>query len=741
MATTILALSRTSRATHSPLLTFPRRGLSVLSAVRNGPVVHLALASSRRFDHALASQKTDPQESHDTDPSENDKTLESSNAVSQPLFTTLRTKLTPDTLRAITKSPFTHVHMSSVQEAVLPLLPELARPYNEDEQDGPSRDLLVKAKTGTGKTLAFLVPAIEARIKAIEKAGVDALEKNGGQPDSRVVENARRTYARNTVGAVIISPTRELATQIAHEATKLTYWHKGFEVKLFTGGSSKGLQLRDFTRGRNDIVVATPGRIRDVLENEDNVAQVLRTASQFILDEADTLLDMGFRPDVDAIADFFPKAPLRQTFLFSATVSPQVRQIAREVLDKDHSFIDVVPKDSSPVHAHIPQHYTFLPNAKEQLPQLIRLIANDQLVNPRNSKIIVFLNTTKQTQLFASLLRGLSKTTLPAQSRIYEIHSKRTQSSRSTASDAFRRDRSGAAILVTSDVSARGVDYPDVTRVIQVGIPASSEQYVHRVGRTGRAGKSGRADLLLLPHEKNFVRYQLADVPIKEHSHDELLKETSMLAEKFESGSAESSNDITVGKQHTGRFPTKDRHFRSNPSAALANLDTEITGLLDRVDIEAIEEVFVSLLGFYFSKSGDLRVSRRSIYEGLQAWTTEACGLPKPPHVSDSLLTKMGGLDGGAPARSAQRGPLRRSFGFKAPGARYENSEWNRGQNERTDHQFSRQRRWGDRENAGAGSRWSGRDSRPSRDGESRDGDRRRPSRFEKSRDDENSWP
>ncbi|KAH9057905.1 DEAD-domain-containing protein [Lactarius deliciosus] len=702
-----------------------------------GPVVPLASASSRRFGHVLASQKVDLQESHDTDPSENDKTSESSNDVSQLPFTTLRTKLSPDTLRAITEKPFTHVHMSSVQEAVLPLLPELARPYNEDEQHGPPRDLLVKAKTGTGKTLAFLVPAIEARIKAIEKAGVDALEKNGGQPDSRVVENARRTYARNTVGTVIISPTRELATQIAHEATKLTYWHKGFEVKLFTGGSSKGLQLREFMRGHKDIVVATPGRIRDVLENTDNAAQVLKTASQLVLDEADTLLDMGFRPDVDAISDFFPKAPLRQTFLFSATVSPQVRQIAREVLDKDHTFIDVVPKDSSPVHAHIPQHYTFLPSAKEQLPQLARLIAHDQLVNPRNSKIIVFLNTTKQTQLFATLLRDLSKTTLPARSQIYEIHSKRTQSARSAASNAFRRDRSGAAILVTSDVSARGVDYPDVTRVIQVGIPASSEQYVHRVGRTGRAGKSGRADLLLLPHEQNFVRYQLADVPIKDYSHDELLKETSMVAEKFESGSAESSNGVAAGKQYT-RFPTKDSHFRSNPSAALANLNTEITGLLDQVDTGAIEEVFVSLLGFYFGKSGDLRVSRRSIFEGLQTWTTEACGLPNPPHVSASLLAKMGGLDGGAPARSAQRSPLRRSFGFKAPGARYDNSERNRGHNERTDREFSRPRRWGDRENAGAGSRWSGRDSRPSRDGEWHDGERRRPSRFGRSRDDEN---
>jgi ATP-dependent RNA helicase MSS116, mitochondrial len=231
---------------------------------------------SRRFDHALAPQKQKQQESHET---ESDTALDPQEDVSRLAFSTLRTKVTPDTLRAITDKPFNHAHMSSVQAAVLPLLPELARPYNRDEPDGPPRDVLVKAKTGTGKTLAFLVPAIEARLKAVDKAGVDALEKNGGRPDAQVVENAKRAYARKTVGTVVISPTRELATQIAHEAIKLTHWHKGFEVSLFTGGSSKGLQLRDFKRGRNDIVVVTPGRIRDVLENDPDVAEVLRTAS------------------------------------------------------------------------------------------------------------------------------------------------------------------------------------------------------------------------------------------------------------------------------------------------------------------------------------------------------------------------------------------------------------------------------------------------------------------------------
>jgi len=423
---------------------------------------------------------------------------------------------------------------------------------------------------------------------------------------------------------------------------------------------------------------------------------------------------MGFRPDIDAIADFFPKAPIRQTFLFSATVSPAIRQVAREVLDKDHHFIDVVSKDSSPVHAHIPQFYTLLPSAKEQIPHLFRIIMHDQLASPGNSKIMVFLNTTKQTQLFATLLRGLSKTILPTRPQIYEIHSKRTQSARTTASNAFRRDRSGAAILVTSDVSARGIDYPDVTRVIQVGSPGSTEQYVHRVGRTGRAGKGGRADLLLLPFEQNFVRHQLSDIAIKEFSHDNLLNETTSLGEKFESDPVAFGDNVGAAQQGVSG---SNRLFRNKPSTALANLDNEVSALLDQVDKDAIFEVFVSLVGFYFGKAGDLRVSRRSVYEGVQAWTTEACGLPRAPFISDALLAKMGGLDGGPPSRGAQRGPLRGNFGLKPPATRYVNSERNRRRNEWTDREVTGSRtrgRWGEDEpeNARFGSRFPNRGSR-----------------------------
>ncbi len=193
----------------------------------------------------------------------------------QPEFSTLKGRISYDTLKAITVSPMKHTHMSPVQAAVLPLLPELAEPYDPEKASEadpkPPRDLLVKAKTGTGKTLAFLVPAIEARLKAIDAYGKDAVKKAGLVSDKHLEGRAQRIFTRGHVGALIISPTRELAQQIANAALGLVTHHKGFGVHLFVGGTAKRRQLRDFMTSRRDIVVATPGRLRDLLENEPDV--------------------------------------------------------------------------------------------------------------------------------------------------------------------------------------------------------------------------------------------------------------------------------------------------------------------------------------------------------------------------------------------------------------------------------------------------------------------------------------
>jgi ATP-dependent RNA helicase MSS116 len=162
--------------------------------------------------------------------------------------------------------------MSHVQSKVLPLLPKLATPYdandavNNDNRNGarPPRDLLVKAKTGTGKTLAFLVPAVEARLRALDDHAKRALEDSGLVTDRALEARARKRFGFEKVGTLVISPTRELATQIANEALRLTAHHDGFEVQLLVGGESRRGQLRSW-KGRKDLVVATPGRLRDLL--------------------------------------------------------------------------------------------------------------------------------------------------------------------------------------------------------------------------------------------------------------------------------------------------------------------------------------------------------------------------------------------------------------------------------------------------------------------------------------------
>ncbi|KAA1476149.1 DEAD-domain-containing protein [Dentipellis sp. KUC8613] len=575
-----------------------------------------------------------------------------------PEFQSFKGKISDNTLKALVSQPFKLKHTSPVQAEVLKLLPSLADPYDPNGptgQDRPVRDLLVKAKTGTGKTLAFLIPALEARMKYLDAA----VQKEGLDPDSQEAARRRRAIAREEVGTIIISPTRELATQIANEALRLAHWNREIGVRTLIGGASKRQQLSDWARGRPDIVVATPGRLRDILENHPDIAQSIRKAHTLILDEADTLLDMGFRDDLEGIVRELPKTPERQTFLFSATISRPIQQITKAFLDSNRHFIDVVPVDDSPVHAHVPQYHTILPSAEHQIPHVLRLIAHDQLVNAGKSKILLFLPTTKVTQLFSTLLRELKKS-LPASrgTHVYELHSKKNQSQRTRTSDDFRADKSGASILVSSDVSARGVDYPGITRVIQVGIPSSSEQYVHRVGRTGRAGSAGRGDLVLLPWEKGFLTYSLSDVPIKPLSVEELQSEVTKIAEK---------HDADRDAFWASAPPHTVREYPPTVAKVLAETDANIAALHDRLDEDAVKETLAALLGYYLGQTGALGVDRAVVLQGLRDWTTQACGLPKPPHVSDAFLARLGFRDPAPKGRDYKRRANTLSDGGRRP--------------------------------------------------------------------------
>ncbi|KAI8329389.1 P-loop containing nucleoside triphosphate hydrolase protein [Chlamydoabsidia padenii] len=370
--------------------------------------------------------------------------------------------LHPSTQLALRKV-FKYEDMTSVQSAVLSRLP------NET-------DMFVKAKTGTGKTLAFLVAALETSL-------------------------ANRSRHNGTC-ILVISPTRELANQIAEEAKKLVKYHHGLGVRCLVGGDSIQRQTLQLTEGRCDIVVGTPGRLNGMLSSVPHLKQACQHLKVLVLDEADQLIDMGFKDQVQSILDHLPRR--RQTMLFSATAPRQ--HLGAFALNPHYDMIDTIGDDDINTHLHIKQSALVVPY-QDQLQIIQHLLEHHKAA--KSGKVIIFLPTTKQTMIYAQLFKYLMPQRLT-----FDMHSGKSQDDRTRISRRFRKSRGG--ILVTSDVSARGVDYPDVDLVVQIGIPHSREQYIHRLGRTGRGGRQGEGILVMAPFEKRFISRQISDMPIEE---------------------------------------------------------------------------------------------------------------------------------------------------------------------------------------------------------------------------------
>lgn len=295
-------------------------------------------------------------------------------------------------------------------------------------------------------------------------------------------------------------PTRELAVQAAAEANALLKYHPSFGVQVVIGGTRLALEQKRMQANPCQILVATPGRLKDHIENTAGFATRLMGVKVLVLDEADRLLDMGFRKDIEKIINAVPKQ--RQTLLFSATVPAEVQQMCHIALKRDHEFINTVQEGSEETHSQVTQMYLAAPLDKQF--SLLYALLKEHVADDINYKVIVFCTTAMVTKLVADVLGELKL-------NVREIHSRKSQSYRTRVSDEFRKSK--GLILVTSDVSARGVDYPDVTLVIQVGLPADRQQYIHRLGRTGRKGKEGQGILLLAPWEEFFLS-TVKDLPI-----------------------------------------------------------------------------------------------------------------------------------------------------------------------------------------------------------------------------------
>lgn len=199
------------------------------------------------------------------------------NAETLKTWESLESKLNPAITKVVALDHIRWSHMTPVQSQVLELLPGLANPYTPGVPNERRKDILIRSSTGTGKTAAFLIPAIEARQRAIRTAATKAVAKAGLISSKEQENSSVRVYSRTCVGALILCPTREAATQVANDAIRLSHFYQGFEVRLLVGGMSKKQQMRDWMLGRRDIVVSTPGRLRDLLYSEPDLVEGLRT--------------------------------------------------------------------------------------------------------------------------------------------------------------------------------------------------------------------------------------------------------------------------------------------------------------------------------------------------------------------------------------------------------------------------------------------------------------------------------
>ncbi|KAH0448131.1 hypothetical protein IEQ34_021931 [Dendrobium chrysotoxum] len=325
------------------------------------------------------------------------------------------------------------------------------------------RDLMACAQTGSGKTAAFCFPIISEIMRSSPPL------KNGRNQGGRLA----------CPQALILSPTRELSCQIHDEAKKFSY-QTGVRVGVVYGGAPAFLQLRNLEKGV-DILVATPGRLMDLIER----ARIsLQKVNYLVLDEADRMLDMGFEPQIRKIVEQMDMPPpgTRQTMLFSATFPHGIQRLASDFL-KNYIFLTVGRVGSST--ELIKQRVEFVLDMNKR--NYLKVLLQSDKVNGSHAKLPLTLIFVETKRAADSLQNWLCIKGFPASA----IHGDRNQLEREHALKSFK---SGATpIMVATDVAARGLDIPHVAHVINFDLPRDIDGYVHRIGRTGRAGKSGLA--------------------------------------------------------------------------------------------------------------------------------------------------------------------------------------------------------------------------------------------------------
>jgi superfamily II DNA/RNA helicase len=300
------------------------------------------------------------------------------------------------------------------------------------------KDLIGLANTGTGKTAAFLLPVMHQNLAD------------------------RRGYT------LIVVPTRELATQISQEFRSLAA-KLPLQAAVCVGGESMYQQVRSL-RNRPDIIIGTPGRLKDLIMRGNILT---RACTTLVLDEVDRMLDMGFIDEIRYLENQLPD--VRQSLFFSATMTPQIRTLSLSFLT-DPVSVSVLTEQTS---SHIDQRVEVVASNSDKLPRLTALLNDSEF-----SRVMIFGATKLMVEQIFTQLDTLGY-------NVATIHGDRNQMQRTRALAAFKRG--DVSILVATDVAARGLDISQVSHVINYDLPRTYDEYIHRIGRTGRAGQSGQA--------------------------------------------------------------------------------------------------------------------------------------------------------------------------------------------------------------------------------------------------------
>ncbi|MFZ6849975.1 DEAD/DEAH box helicase [Undibacterium sp. RuRC25W] len=382
-------------------------------------------------------------------------------------------------IRALTDSGYTKP--TSVQEQAIPAAIE-------------GRDLMVSSQTGSGKTAAFMLPALHKLISA-EVVSYDSSKTPNQERQSARSRGDRPRFVAAKPKMLVLTPTRELALQVTTATDKYSAYSRRIKAVSILGGMPYPKQMQLLSRNP-EILVATPGRLIDHMESGKIDFSELQ---MLVLDEADRMLDMGFIDDIEKIVAATP--PTRQTMLFSATLDGVVGNMAKRITTEP---LIVQIAGSASKHENIQQKVHFvddLSHKNRMLDHLLRDVSVDQAV--------VFTATKRDADTIADRLNiaGFAAAAL---------HGDMHQGARNRTLDGLRRGQ--IRVLVATDVAARGIDVPGITHVFNYDLPKFPEDYVHRIGRTGRAGRKGLAISLVNHaegmHVKRIERFTKQLIPV-----------------------------------------------------------------------------------------------------------------------------------------------------------------------------------------------------------------------------------